>query len=816
MCANLVGVRKNRLCTAVRSTGSHQVTGNFQSAALRSITIVLLLLNWPNSESSGQGYLDLSKFKAEHVITHGNGPTGDLTIYFSAPNWFAKSAGYCPIHFRVIPQKGLAFKSTGILKISISSSDRISENGPRVVIEIPIEQGATEARGEVLANLMDNQLMNLSVTLNGRRLGGHRLYYWPPRNQTQLYRDLVIISLASSTGDRKRQAAMDEMNKTGKWYSQTEFITGTSNIGSFADATKLPNNWLNYSGLDQVSISMGDLSILSPDSRECINQYAMAGGVLEISEVPSLDAVKKFIDFDPRRKYGQLEGRKNRNPVKSIPQVQPGDLAADYDALVDTVWDKFYKSHSQAAFESSPAYPMNNSYGRPVVAINAVDLAETLAKDLMEVARAYLDFQLSCVETTATKFIDDRGHIVATATVDDPLVAPMTISHGFGIVNLNPRYRRDSSALAVETLNNSKTLSVNRMERFKSGIGDDYWTWLIPSVGRTPVIPFLAFVVLFVGIVVPGLMFWCNQHKRRVWLVVSMPVTAAFFTMLLFGYGIFKDGLGAVSRTRSLTLLDSDGDGMVWSRQSLFAARVPSQGIVLQRDTQVAPLTINSSRDLPDSQQQDRDGFQTYVGLLPPRMQAQYSITHPVRKLQLFRRSEEMDPILHAKKIVNESDFTWTTALFLDSAGHAFVAKDVPHGQVANFTEESNLDAIATILKNYHSRPLLAPADAPSADQISLNQFFGNIFSFNRNRNNMTGQIAEENVWAANLGLKTSSYSDSDNTIISSSDIRLGTPLATLANTYIIFGEHAPYLQRCIPNVEEDSSLHTVIGHWAD
>lgn len=131
-------------------------------------------------------------------------------------------------------------------------------------------------------------------------------------------------------------------------------------------------------------------------------------------------------------------------------------------------------------------------------------------------------------------------------------------------------------------------------------------------------IPFLVFVALFVGGAAPGLMFWTNRHKRRVWLVVLMPLTAAICTVLLFGYGLLKDGLGVVSRLRSLAFIEEKGDGLIWSRQNYFAATVSNQGMRVGPETQFTPVTVNSFSELPNCEQHNVDGMQQYRSLLPP------------------------------------------------------------------------------------------------------------------------------------------------------------------------------------------------------
>jgi hypothetical protein len=765
------------------------------------------------STALGQGYLDLANYKSEHLITHGIGQTGDISIYLSFPNWFAKSAGYCPIRVRVVPQKGLVFKSDGMLQLSISSGQRVSEGGPRTVLEIPIEQGATEARGEILANLFDIQIFNLSAKLNGRKLSGQRLYSYnraTGANQNLQNRDLVIISSSTAKADRNRQAALSEMKRTGNWFSQAEYIAGATSLGSYADAVTFPTNWLYLSGLDQISISTDELPLLSSEAVECIHQYVLAGGVLDVSKVSSMAEVVKYFHVDSRRKMdGRLIQRSSSRSVSEILQSQLQDLDSEFELLENSVWDRFIQDKARLAFNraSNPytTYANVSPQGMNRSPEDLFDFADQLSTSLIEVASAYVDMELAGVEVVASRLYGANPiERTVESETEDNLTTATTIPHGFGVVRLDPKVRRDSASTLNDPMKGAFLISVNRTERFKGGIGDDFWDWLIPSVGRTPVVPFLLFVVLFVGVVVPGLMFWCNRHKRRVWLVVAMPLTALFFTVLLFGYGLLKDGLGAVSRIRSLAFLDSEGEGIVWSRQSYFAARVPPQGMLLRPDTQIVPLLASSVRELPECQQMEIDGQQQYLGLLPPRLQTQFSVTHPLRKVILFRRDNKIDPVLEVNGIVNCSGFRWSKAMFVDRRGKAFIATDVQNDQAAALTETEKNDALAILQKAYQSKPLESPADSPSADQISLNQFFGDLFSYNRYRPNSVGLIFEEDFWKNSLGIV--------NTKATTIGVERATPF--LPNTFVILSDQAPYLERCMTGVQDENGLHTIIGRW--
>ena len=770
-----------------------------------------------------QGYLDLNTVQPEYLITNSSlGATGELSIHVSFPDWFSRSAGYCPVRFRVVPSKGLVFKSDGVLRLKICTGDRVSEDGPCSVVEVKIEQGASEARGEILANMFETQIITFYATLNGRKLNGQKTYCFNRGRSdiSQFGHSMAIISQATSKNDQKRRAALAEMSKTGNWFSQEEYFSNTGYKGLYADASKLPSNWLALSGLAQISIHMDDVAQLAPAQLDAVNQYVLAGGILSVGKVASIVEFTKYVPIDERRQFDGSAANKTKYQTDpaSLP-AQVSDLESSIDLLEDTVWDRFLSIEKGNALFNSSVTGYGGTYGYSQYSLGSkpdrtkresppgdlLGWSEKLGNDLAEVGLAYIDFQISSTETLASRFYPEEQVSIPNLNVEDSLAQPIIAMHGFGIVRLDPRNQRDSSKLLSEQLKDSFYNPVNRTERFKNGIGDDFWNWLIPAVGRTPVIPFLAFVVLFVGFVVPGLMIWCNRHKRRVWLVVAMPLTAAVFTLLLFCYGILKDGLGAISRTRSLAFVDINGDGIVWSRQNYFAARVPEQGIMLSTDTQLAPMLVHSNNDLRGCQQFDVDGKQQYKGLIPPRLQTQFSVTHPLRKISVMARDSKQDPALNENSIVNASHCKWTIAMFINREGKAFIAKDVSDGQTAVLTETPIEDSIALMRKAYQATPLSAPLDAPSADQISLTQTISNFFSFNRNyRPNNMGIIFEEDLWARSVGA-------------SSSKVSLNNALKgieMLPGTFVLFTEQAPYLERCMPNIQDEDGLHTIVGRW--
>lgn len=751
--------------------------------------------------------MDVGQFKNEHLITNSiNGDTGDVSIYVSFPNWFGEP-GYCPIRVRVVPRKGLLFKQSGMLKVTIGQNYYSSFGNKEVVVEIPIEKGTGVATGEALGNFLIESAASrgyqfgISAKLNDRKLSGQYSYIYNSRGMgVNACKSLVLISDETSKDDVRRTEAIAEMGRTGNWFSQEQFVSQSSQSSSYCNVRNMPSNWLCLSTLEQISVSLEDLERMDAKGRECLSSYVLAGGFLAINKVRSPKTIANLLSIDLTRKHGVSKRNKSRTNGQANVLQLTDFQSPSLDPFENTIWDRHQMATGRAVLKGE-TIPPSIGYVPPVSFSGFYEATDWFSEKLAEVGTSFLDSKLASPIAFASEIYD------AVTFAEDAPQETTIVAHGFGTVCLESRRRADYANILDETFGKNRSssnaaipvtaASGNRTVRLSSGVGDDFWTWLIPSVGRTPAIAFLTFVVLFVGGAVPGIMVWSNRHKRRVWLVVLIPITATICTFFLFSYGLLKDGLGAVSRIRSLAFVDQNGDGLVWSRQTYFAATVSNDGISLDQETHFSPIMTSSFTSLPTSEHVESDGRQKYRGFLPPRLQTQFSIAHPVRKLPILKRGPELDTLFSGQAIRNASAFKWDKAIFVGENDLYYLALDVKPGERAELAVTSRADAISELHKSYKSQPLVPPADSPSVDQTSLGQVFTNYFGFRYNPgSNIISQITEESVWQSQLGKATS-----DKTVL-------------LPGTYVIFAHDAPYVERCLPNVRDQEGLHTIVGRW--
>jgi hypothetical protein len=351
---------------------------------------------------------------------------------------------------------------------------------------------------------------------------------------------------------------------------------------------------------------------------------------------------------------------------------------------------------------------------------------------------------------------------------------------GFGSVVLKPK----NGWAALD-----KWPTRNRNERLSGTMRDEYWNWLIPEVGKTPVWTFFGIVVLLVGIGAPAILVWSQRIQRRIWTVLAIPVLSLASVLSLFAYGSIKDGWTSLVRIRSLTILDSEGNGAVWSRQTYFAGSLPGGRIQLSNDAELIPLRSRVSADVIQFQD---DSEQIYSGVLSLRRQNQVCITHPVRSLKLLRMGSPASADDGLPETINDSELALRAVVCCDELGRVYKAMDVPpKGRIA-WQESTPDDASQWLKQLYDEQALVVPADAPDDRTYSIFDIF-RVRSFPWNPAGMVySEFTEEEEWKTRIAI----WGDK-------------TP-----RKFVAVVDRAPKLEKCLREARETGSLHMVVGRW--
>jgi len=355
---------------------------------------------------------------------------------------------------------------------------------------------------------------------------------------------------------------------------------------------------------------------------------------------------------------------------------------------------------------------------------------------------------------------------------------------GLGLVVLG-KYRDDSGDFL-----NDMAHDRSRLFRFEKNLADDYWKWLIPEVGKTPIWTFLGMVALLVGIGAPAIMLWSQKMQRRVWTILAIPVLSLASVLALFCYAAVKDGWGSLVRIRSVTTLDSEGNGAVWSRQTYFAGSIPEGRIRVGAQTELIPLYTTKAPYTV--QYQDVIGEQQiHSGILTPRQQKQVSISHWVENARILQWGGDTTTATGMPTTKNVSPSRIVALVCSDGSGRVFQAENIAPDEMVSWQETDREGAARWLKRWYDAESLAIPSDAPDSNSSSLFRAFWSRMDWGR-AGVSTSDMEEEEYWTEELATW-------------GPGVRL---------KFVALVDQAPHLEKCLENARETSSLHMVIGRW--
>jgi hypothetical protein len=114
----------------------------------------------------------------------------------------------------------------------------------------------------------------------------------------------------------------------------------------------------------------------------------------------------------------------------------------------------------------------------------------------------------------------------------------------------------------------------------------------IPGIKGSPVRSYLVILIAFSVLIGPANYLWLRRKRRQILIVLTTPLIAAIFILLLSGYAFFGEGLGITGRAESLTLLDQKTNhAATGATVSMYAfGMTPGKGLQFSRDVAVFPL----------------------------------------------------------------------------------------------------------------------------------------------------------------------------------------------------------------------------------
>jgi hypothetical protein len=332
-----------------------------------------------------------------------------------------------------------------------------------------------------------------------------------------------------------------------------------------------------------------------------------------------------------------------------------------------------------------------------------------------------------------------------------------------------------------------------------SGFRDnsDFWNFLIPGIGLAPVTAFIVLISLFAIVIGPTNYLLLRRWKRLHLMLLTTPLAAGAVTLALFAYAVVADGLGTRVRVRSVTRLDQRrGQAVCWARQSYYSGLAPSGGLRFPNDTAILPLEYTPS-ETRSHQQELLWGQDQWLasGWLTSRRPIQYLTvrTRPsANRLEIAEAADESKGLTLKNRLGTRIEQLLVRA----KDGKYYWAADVAADSTVQISVVDPLVACQRLQETFSRHQ---PAFLPGVDRQSLqtNSSYRNSYYWYLRQTNSPDPMQSTSLLEAALGLPRSS-----------DDPRL-TP-----GSYLAIVQRSPEVELGTPAAHEQASFHVILGTW--
>ena len=229
---------------------------------------------------------------------------------------------------------------------------------------------------------------------------------------------------------------------------------------------------------------------------------------------------------------------------------------------------------------------------------------------------------------------------------------------------------------------------------------DDYWSWLIRSVGQPPVKSFVLLNLLFAIFIGPICYRFLRRRERLYLLYFAAPCVALLVTCGLFAYAMLVDGVSTKQRTRQLTWIDPvNGYNVCQDRATYYRVFGYGQQVDVSTDTAIYPVrhtpalmgyyARNSNENHLHGAYTDIENRQTLGGgFLPSRSQVQFIATTPIK-------SEKSIDVDFASAVVsNRLTQTIRQLMVRDKDGNLWSASDLAPSSLGTLQRSTSKDQV--------------------------------------------------------------------------------------------------------------------------
>ncbi len=544
---------------------------------LRAVAVAVCLTALAKLSHAGSG----SVFR----VPSGGTPKNGLQLIVDA-RW-VDGNGYMPVKVTLLPWPAGPATASRTIQVVLVPDFALSRSREdhQVTGTVELTQGATRGEATLAVHRRGApQYLSIRVYEDGAPLEDLSLSYASmggSSRKSEAVPTLLVIDADAPTRDAREQLLRRRLASSGApaaapaprlpnlrqlppfFFPESDFEVGPPDDGltlAALDAlprvellppAELPQRWIEFTSFDMIFVSAADLQSLAaqqPATWQAIRQWLATGPTLCVYDMElSSDALSQL------ESQLELMPPANRDPSDGVRArwraPDPSTASADDVTALRTV-------RYSGAVSYPPDSPADSS------AAGAEPAAPTPPAEPPFLVREVA-----------------LGRVVAMRAAE-PLV--------------DGRY---AFAWLLNDLGSSSWMWYQRHGMSLMRANRQYWDWVVPGLGLTPVGTFLVLISLFVVGIGPVNYFVLRRRRRLHMLLVTVPVGAALVTVAMCLYALIGDGLGVRVRVRGLTEIDQRrGLTVSWSRQSYYAGLAPADGLRFPEHTAVYPIEFEPDR----------------------------------------------------------------------------------------------------------------------------------------------------------------------------------------------------------------------------
>ncbi len=522
--------------------------------------------------------------RAQSGTVHNDGGGGlQLTVDTLWPD----GSGYRPVRITVTPAAPVVADRTLVFELITTNTKRNNDDQTTVTqeIELPAGTGPVTTTLAVPPHLVWQTDYEYRVGEGGREIPGlsGTSMFQRRANEEGIPRVLLVADGTFDSSNLGRAFATS--------YTDWRTTDGKYPLPTFKvmAAQDLHSRWIDYSALDMICMSFGDLQALKSDQpavcRALLDWTAAGGNLLVFDMGVSRDrreALGRLVQLPP----SGPEDDTWRPPQVSLFKQRVAGLGTDV-----------YEPYEEIPLNTrGSAVPGNRTsrQGRSERKDEKSEPRKPLPKRPTTSSFASHPYEMGMLVAIASDapFDEDAGF---WAWLCNDLTTTRVIwsqRHGLSLMNGNP----------------------------------EFFNFMIPGVGKAPLNAFRVLITLFVLAIGP-VNYYVLRHLRRLHLlVVTVPVSAAGVTFALFAYAILTDGLDTRVRVRSVTHINQQtGQTECFARLSYYAGLAPRDGLEFSEDVAVYPFEAEPGEsDSGDRELLWYNGQRMTSGWLRSRTPTQY------------------------------------------------------------------------------------------------------------------------------------------------------------------------------------------------